>query len=92
MISSYRIKQLVELSCQLDLPTFMKIHDVFHPTLLQKTSDNPLLGQHNDFAPPVIVDDKEKWEVNDILNARRKEKSRKVQYCVKLKKYKEDKE
>ena len=68
----------------------MKIHDVFHPNLLRKTSDNPLPGQHNDPAPPVIVDDKEEWEVNDILDARRRDK--KVQFCVKQKEYNKDRE
>ena len=71
MIGPYKIKKLVGLLYQLDLPTSMKIHDVFHPSLLQKTSADPLPGQHNDPAPPVIVDDEEKWEVDDILDARR---------------------
>ena len=81
MVGPFRIKALVGLSCQLDLPTSMKIHDVFHPSLLQKASDNPLPGQHNDPAPPVIVNDKEEWEVDDILDARKR--GRKVQFRVK---------
>ena len=72
MIGPYKIKQLVGSSCQLDLPTSMKIHDVFHPNLLQKTSTDLLPGQHNDPAPPLIIDDEEEWEVDDILDARRK--------------------
>ena len=77
----------------MDLPTSIKIHDVFHPSLLQKTSADLLSGQHNDPASPIIVDDgKEEWEVDDILDARRVERSRKVQFCVKWKRYDEDKE
>ena len=76
MIVPYKIKKLVGLLCQLDLSTFMKIHNVFHPILLQKALDNPLSGQHNDPAPPVIVDDEEEGEVNDILDARKKERVR----------------
>ena len=34
MIGPYKIKKLISLSCQLDLPTSMKIHDVFNPNLL----------------------------------------------------------
>ena len=60
MVGPFRIKALVGLSCRLDLPTSMRIHDVFHPSLLQKASKDPLPGQHNDPAPPIIVDDKEK--------------------------------
>ena len=93
MVGPYRIKRLVRSSYQLDLPTSMKIHDVFHPSLLRKASADPLPGQHNDSAPPVIVDEEEKWEVDDILDARRKgERGRKVQFCVKWKGYDEDKE
>ena len=69
----------------------MKIHDVFHLSLLRKASDNPLPGQHNDPAPLVIVDDKEKWEVDNILDARKVGKIRKVQFRAKWKEYDEDK-
>ena len=69
----------------------MKIHDVLHPSLLWKASADSLPGQHNDLAPPVIVDNKEEWEVDDILDARNVGKSRKVQFCVKWKGYNEDK-
>ena len=72
MIGSYKIKKLVRSSYQLDLPTSMKIYDVFYSSLLRKTSIDPLLGQHIDSVPPVIVDDKEKSEVNNILDARKK--------------------
>ena len=34
MISPYKIKQLVGLSCQLDLSTSMKIYNRFYPNLL----------------------------------------------------------
>ena len=74
----------------------MKIHDVFHPSLLQKASADPLPGQHNDLAPPVIVDNEEEWKVNDILDARKKGEKKRVggkkQYPVKWKRYDKDKE
>ena len=91
MIGPYKVKQLVRLSCQLNLPISIKIHNIFHSNLLQKTSTNPFFGQHNYPAPLVIVDNKEKWKVYDILDARRKRKKKigkkivggKIQYCVK---------
>ena len=91
MISPYKIKRLVGSSCQLDLPTSIKIHNVFHPNLLRKASTDPLPGQHNDPAPPVIIDNKKEWEVDDILDARRKRRKKvgkkvvggRIQYCVK---------
>ena len=59
MVSLFKIKRLVGLSCQLNLPTSMKIHDAFHPSLFCKTLADPLPGQHNDPPSPIIVDNKE---------------------------------
>ncbi len=36
----------------------MKIYDVFHPSLLQKTAMDPLLSQQSDLPIPLIVNDK----------------------------------
>ena len=89
MVGPFRIKALVGSLCWLELPTSMKSHDVFHHSLLWKASANPLPGQHNNPALPVVVDDEEEWEVDDILDARKRGK--KVQFCVKWKGYNEDK-
>ena len=76
IIGFYQIKKLVGLSYQLKLPTSMKIHNVFYPSLLCKISANPLSSQHNDFALPVIVNNKEERKVNDILDAKRKRRKK----------------
>lgn len=80
MISPFQIKKSVFGLCRLDLPTTIKIYDVFYSTLLQKTAKNPLLGQHNNFAPLVIIDEEREWEIDDILNAKRKKKARKSSF------------
>ena len=49
----------------------MHIHDVFHPNLLRLAAEDPPLGQYNNPLPPVVVNDKEKWEVDDILDAKK---------------------
>ena len=38
----------------------MKIYNVFHPNLLQKASTDPLIGQVNKLALPVIINNKKK--------------------------------
>lgn len=61
----------------------MKIYNIFHLNLLQKAAKNPLPGQTKNLAPPIIIDNKEKWEVDDILDAKKKGKSKKLQFQVK---------
>lgn len=89
-IGPYWIKELVGSSYQLDLPASMRIHNVFHPSLLRRAAENPLRGQHNDPPPPVVVNDKEDWEVDNILDA--KKHGKQVLFQVKWKNYDEDKQ
>ena len=70
MIGPYKVKELVRLLYWLDLPTSMKIHDVFHPNLLWPTANDPLPGQHNSLLSLIVVNDKEKWEVDNILDVK----------------------
>jgi len=55
---------------KLDLPTFMKIHPVFHVSLLEPAATDPLPGQIQPTPPPIIVDDELEWEVDKIVDSR----------------------
>ena len=77
-IGLFKIKKLVRLLYQLELPHTMKIHDIFHPNLLQKIADDPLPGQQNIPPPPIVVNDKKEWEVDNILDTKRGKSSKKV--------------
>lgn len=59
----------------------MKIHNVFHPNFLGKASIDLCTGYVNKPTLAVIVNNKEKWKVEEIFNAR--SFSEKIQYCVK---------
>ena len=59
MIGSYKVKELIGFLYRLDLPTNMRIHDVFHPNILQPAAIDPLPGQHNKPEPLVVVDSEE---------------------------------
>ena len=55
---------------------------------MRKAAEDPLPGQINDPAPPVVIEGKEEWEVDDVLDARRRRG--KVQFRVKWKDHPED--
>ena len=88
MIGPYPIIKVVGSSYQVQLPESVRIFDTFHPSLLRKASEDPLPGQINEPAPPVVIDDEEEWEVDDILDARKH--YRRVQFLVKWKGHDED--
>lgn len=48
----------------------MKIQKVFYLNLLQKTLIDLLIGQINKLALLIIMYNKKKWEVEDILNTK----------------------
>jgi len=58
-LGKFRILQKVSSHAyKLDLPASMKIHPVFHGSLLEPAATDPLPGQTQPPPPPVIVDDK----------------------------------
>ena len=65
----------------------MKIYNIFHPSLLRKAPQDPLLGQKT--APPglIIVEGTEQYEVDDILDA--KLDYRRLKYRVKWRGYRD---
>ncbi len=69
MLSSFEVIRNKGVSVELQLPQSMKIH-VFHPNLLRKISTDPLTNQVNELLSPVIINNEEEWEVEDILDAR----------------------
>ena len=48
----------------------MKIDNVFYSNLLQKALTDPLTNQINKLLPPVIINNKKEWKVENILNAK----------------------
>ena len=70
MISFFKVIGKKGILPKLQLPQAMKIHNVFHPNLLWKASIDLLTGQINKPALLVIINNEEKWEVEDIFDTR----------------------
>ena len=83
MIDFYKVKELVGSSYRLELLYTMKIHDVFHPNLLQKVATDPLPSQQNSPPPLTTVNNEKQWEVNNILDAKRGRDGKKVLFQMK---------
>jgi hypothetical protein len=70
-IESYKIKKILKDACQFDLSQSMKIHDIFHIFLLRIAVNDFLTDQIQSSSSSIVIDDeKEEYEVNDILNSR----------------------
>ncbi|KAI0992699.1 hypothetical protein K3495_g15486 [Podosphaera aphanis] len=70
-IGPFRIlKKISSHAYKLDLPSTMKVHPVFHVSLLEPSAQDPLPGQINPPPPPIIVDGELEFVVEDILDAK----------------------
>ncbi|KAH8145182.1 uncharacterized protein LAJ45_10742 [Morchella importuna] len=72
-IGPYSIKRIVNpYAYELELPRSMKTHPVFHVSLLSPEAGNPLPGQQQSPPPPVEIEGEEEWEVEDIVDSRKR--------------------
>ena len=63
----YKVLEQVGNAYRLKLPNSIKVHLVFLPNKLCKASIDLLLGQKKDPLLPIQVNDKDKWEVEEVL-------------------------
>jgi predicted metal-dependent hydrolase len=69
-IESYKIKKILRNACQLNLSQSMKIHNIFHTSLLRSVVTNSLIDQVQFSSSSIVINEKEEYEINDILNNR----------------------
>ena len=80
----FKVTQVISpVVYKLDLPSYMKIHPVFHVSLLKKYSKSEI--QRIQPPPPTIAQDQEEYEVEKILD--KKTSGKKTWYLVKWKGY-----
>jgi hypothetical protein len=81
-IGPFRIVERIGLQAyRLELPTTMKIHDVFHVSLLEPAKQNVIPDRTQPPPLPVELESVTEYEVEDILDSR--VRHRKLQYLVK---------
>jgi len=64
------LRQVGDSSYELELPEGMNIHPVFHANLLRLHPPESLPGQTQEPPPPVVVDNQEEYEVDEVLDSR----------------------
>ena len=80
----FKIIQVMSLvNYHLQLPTQWSIHDVFHTDLLTPYHETHMHGPNYLRPPPELVEGVEEFEVERILDSRRRGRGRKLQYLVK---------
>ena len=69
-----------EVNYKLELPHTMRIHPVFHVSLLTRHQPDLIPGRSQPPPPPVIIDGDEEYEVEEILDS--KVEWRQLKYLV----------
>jgi hypothetical protein len=64
------VKQINIVAFQLKLPNSMKIHSMFHVSLLEPYHVTTILGKTHKPPPPIIINGEQEYEVEEILNSR----------------------
>jgi hypothetical protein len=66
---------------RLKFPRSIKRHPVVHVSEIEPAGNDPLPGQIHKPPPPVVIDGEEEWEVEEVVDSRRR--YRKLEYKVK---------
>jgi hypothetical protein len=64
------MKQINIVAFQLKFPNSMKIHVMFHVSLLEPYHASTILGRTHEPPPLIVVNGEQEHEVEEILNSR----------------------
>ena len=85
-LGPFQITEVINpVAYRLKLSPEMKIHDVFHVSLLENYSESSIPGRLVPPPPPILIDDNLEYEVEEILDSRVRRK--KKEYLVSWKGY-----
>ncbi len=85
MLESLKILEKRESFYKLDLSDEINIHSVFHISLLKKNLENSLSKQIISSSSSIMIDDEQKFDVEDIVDSRliNRAFNKRLQYKVK---------
>jgi hypothetical protein len=72
-LGPFKITQVVgesKLAFKLELPPTMRIHPVFHGSLLDPYHENTIPGRVQPPPPPIEVEGEEEWEIAEVLDSK----------------------
>src|SRR5258706_11360420 len=83
------LKKVSSHAYKLELPDTMKVHPVFHVSLLEPTVSDPLPGQLQPPPPPMIIDDSDEpeYEVDEIVDSKLVRRNKTLKYLVRWVRY-----
>ena len=73
-------EQINPVAYRLHLPESMKVHPVFHVSLLEPYKTLDIQGRRQTPSPPIEVDNNDEFEVEEILDSRRRRN--KLEYLI----------
>jgi hypothetical protein len=75
--------KISEVVYRLKLPRHLRIHDVFHLSLLQKYNQDTIEGHRQQPPPPIVMPQGDiQWEVRAVLDSRLHGRWKKLQYLI----------
>ena len=67
---NYKMIKIFSNACRFEFSKSMKIHNIFHISLLKLTIVDFLFNQTQPSSPSVVIDEEKKYEIEKILNFR----------------------
>jgi hypothetical protein len=85
MLKSFKIRKKRKSSYKLDLSDDINLHSVFHTSLLKKNLEDFLFKQIISSSSSIMIDDEQKFDVENIIDSRLTNRSinKRLQYKIK---------
>jgi hypothetical protein len=92
MLTSFKILKKRESSYKFDFSNDMNLHSIFHISLLRKDLENSLSKQIISSSSSIVIDDEQKFDVENIVDSRliNRAFNKRLQYKVKWVEYSSD--